>query len=145
MRRTCYGILMLLPQSDAFKTLATRLHSVPVHALQQLDPSSRHSGQPGQASLDQGALISTFRRCQASGGRLHGSRHTPLQAMPGSLKVSACYSAGVCPPAPEQGQGDVVWHLHFACWAGRQVINSCWQHLAVSWSTEILPGTSEPA
>ena len=64
--RTCYGILMLLPQSDAFKTLATRLHSVPVQALQQLDAASGQSIQAGQASLDQSALISTFKRCQAS-------------------------------------------------------------------------------
>lgn len=35
--RCMYGLLMLLPQSDAFKTLHARLHSVPTMALLQLD------------------------------------------------------------------------------------------------------------
>ena len=32
-----YGLLMLLPQSDAFKTLHARLHSVPTMALLKLE------------------------------------------------------------------------------------------------------------
>ena len=38
--RAMYGLLMLLPQSDAFKTLHARLHSVPTVALLQIDSSS---------------------------------------------------------------------------------------------------------
>ncbi len=35
--RCMYGLLMLLPQSDAFKTLHARLHSVPTMALLKLE------------------------------------------------------------------------------------------------------------
>ncbi|KAK9810224.1 hypothetical protein WJX72_006988 [[Myrmecia] bisecta] len=37
--RSMYGLLMLLPQSDAFKTLHARLHSVPTMAMLKLDGS----------------------------------------------------------------------------------------------------------
>ena len=37
--RCMYGLLMLLPQSDAFKTLHARLHSVPTMALLKLEGS----------------------------------------------------------------------------------------------------------
>lgn len=36
-----YGLLMLLPQSTAFKTLHARLHSVPSLALLQLEQHSQ--------------------------------------------------------------------------------------------------------
>lgn len=43
-RRSLYALLMLLPQSDAFKTLHARLHSAPTLALLSLQsPSGRSS------------------------------------------------------------------------------------------------------
>ena len=78
--RSLYGLLMLLPQSAAFKTLHARLHSVPTLALLQLEQSGgagkggRFSGkrvdaQPSSSfnqHLDYEALLATFRRRQVS-------------------------------------------------------------------------------
>lgn len=36
-RRSMYALLMLLPQSEAFKTLHARLHSVPTVTLLKMD------------------------------------------------------------------------------------------------------------
>ena len=49
-----YGLLMLLPQSDAFKTLHARLHSVPTMALLKLEGGLgplQDLGPPSQPSL----------------------------------------------------------------------------------------------
>lgn len=64
-----YGLLMLLPQSDAFKTLHARLHSVPTMALLKLEGSlgplqdlgfspqpSPSPGKHGRASRQQSRL-----------------------------------------------------------------------------------------
>ena len=55
-----YGLLMLLPQSDAFKTLHARLHSVPTMALLKLEgglsPLQDLGGPPSQASLSPSKL-----------------------------------------------------------------------------------------
>lgn len=54
-----YGLLMLLPQSDAFKTLHARLHSVPTMALLKLEGGLQEPEQqpqnctsPGQQCRD---------------------------------------------------------------------------------------------
>ena len=47
--RALYALLMLLPQSDAFKTLHARLHSVPPLALLHPNPDPASLG-PGRAS-----------------------------------------------------------------------------------------------
>ncbi|KAK9805928.1 hypothetical protein WJX73_005859 [Symbiochloris irregularis] len=67
--RTCYGILMLLPQSHAFKTLHARLHSVPTQALLQLDTLSPKDGGPSlqdspPGSQDLRPLLDLFRKQQ---------------------------------------------------------------------------------
>ena len=52
-----YGLLMLLPQSDAFKTLHARLHSVPTMALLKLEGglgTSQDLGLPSQPSMSPG-------------------------------------------------------------------------------------------
>ena len=52
-----YGLLMLLPQSDAFKTLHARLHSVPTMALLKLEAgwgASQDSGLSTQPSVSPG-------------------------------------------------------------------------------------------
>ena len=46
-----YGLLMLLPQSDAFKTLHARLHSVPTVALLQIDSGSGGTDLKGSNSV----------------------------------------------------------------------------------------------
>ena len=65
--RTCYGLLMLLPQSEAFKTLHTRLHSVPTQALLHMGPS--REAMPGADPSAEGGplqaqgLIDSFKAC----------------------------------------------------------------------------------
>ncbi len=72
-----YGLLMLLPQSTAFKTLHARLHSVPALALLQLDQHSNPAGMsPGSADreppascpfkhlVDYPAMLAQFRALQ---------------------------------------------------------------------------------
>lgn len=52
-----YGVLMLLPQSDAFKTLHARLHSVPTMALLKLEEGRgtlQDLGLPSQSSVSLG-------------------------------------------------------------------------------------------
>lgn len=75
-----YGLLMLLPQSTAFKTLHARLHSVPSLALLQLEQNSHLTGpdrkqganENGQAAspfkhlVDHGAMLQRFRQLQVS-------------------------------------------------------------------------------
>ena len=96
--RALYGLLMLLPQSAAFKTLHARLHSVPTLALLQLEQSgaagkgSRFSGKRGDAQpsssfnqhLDYEALLALFRRRQVSslGPRQVGVMCLPLIWVP---------------------------------------------------------------
>ena len=56
-----YGLLMLLPQSNAFKTLHARLHAIPTMALLKLDGSlaaAEASGFQANGGAD--------RRCYAS-------------------------------------------------------------------------------
>ena len=51
-RRSMYALLMLLPQSEAFKTLHARLHSVPTVTLLKMDsqpPSSSSAPAAGGA------------------------------------------------------------------------------------------------
>ena len=79
---------MVLPQSDAFKTLATRLHSVPVQALQQLSAPSEGQQQSKGAIWDQHALISTFRGCQVRTASCRGR---------GRLQTQAACTELVCP------------------------------------------------
>jgi Vacuolar protein 14 C-terminal Fig4p binding len=43
-RRAMYGLLQLLPQSDAFRTLHARLHAAPTAALLQLSPPPGGAG-----------------------------------------------------------------------------------------------------
>jgi hypothetical protein len=43
-RRAMYGLLQLLPQSDAFRTLHARLHAAPTAALLQLSPPPSEAG-----------------------------------------------------------------------------------------------------
>jgi hypothetical protein len=43
-RRAMYGLLQLLPQSDAFRTLHARLHAAPTAALLQLSPPTSETG-----------------------------------------------------------------------------------------------------
>lgn len=47
--RALYGLLMLLPQSNAFKMLQARLHSVPVAVLLQLEATAPPGTQRGQS------------------------------------------------------------------------------------------------
>lgn len=49
-----YGLLQLLPQSDAFRTLHARLHAAPTAALLQLSPppSSTGNGAPGKSPAE---------------------------------------------------------------------------------------------
>lgn len=77
--RSLYGLLMLLPQSAAFKTLHARLHSVPTLALLQLEVSPDSGTPKGQNGspvavegrsrfhqhVDFAALLNVFRRRQA--------------------------------------------------------------------------------
>ena len=49
-RRSLYALLMLLPQSDAFKTLHARLHSVPPMALLHPIPSPAPQSAAGMAA-----------------------------------------------------------------------------------------------
>ena len=77
VRSTCYGILMLLPQSHAFKTLHARLHSVPTQALLQLDALPRaqpeHADAPAAAEQDLQPLLALFRSCQVCNGLAVGA------------------------------------------------------------------------
>jgi len=60
--RSMYGLLMLLPQSTAFKTLHARLHSVPALALLQLEqccPSSAGGEAAGTSGRE--PEVSTFK------------------------------------------------------------------------------------
>lgn len=52
--RAMYGLLQLLPQSDAFRTLHARLHAAPTAALLQLSPphSSTGNGMPGKSPAE---------------------------------------------------------------------------------------------
>ena len=63
---TCYGILMLLPQSHAFKTLHARLHSVPTQALLHMESLPLHSSPPDSppGSTDLQPLLELFRQRQ---------------------------------------------------------------------------------
>jgi len=45
--RACYGLLMLLPQSSAFRTLHARLHAAPPHALLQLEQQATKASSRG--------------------------------------------------------------------------------------------------
>ena len=60
---------MLLPQSEAFKTLHARLASVPTQALLQLGPGRQAAQDPGAdpsaegGPLDCEALVHSFRAC----------------------------------------------------------------------------------
>lgn len=71
--RCMYGLLMLLPQSDAFKMLHARLHSVPTLALLQLEVDGGSSGKGrngrGKASkhIDYGGLLQWFVELQVWG------------------------------------------------------------------------------
>lgn len=47
--RALYGLLMLLPQSNAFKMLQARLHSVPVAVLLQLEATAPPDGRSAKA------------------------------------------------------------------------------------------------
>lgn len=63
--RCMYGLLMLLPQSDAFKMLHARLHSVPTLALLQLEvegPAGRPRNGRGRGSkhVDFDTLLEWF-------------------------------------------------------------------------------------
>lgn len=65
--RAMYGLLMLLPQSSAFKTLHARLHSVPTLALMQLDGQTQggrgnrqQTSQPPSNWADFDALLKGF-------------------------------------------------------------------------------------
>lgn len=78
--RSMYGLLMLLPQSTAFKTLHARLHSVPALALLQLDQHSTAASSergnidqkdapascPFKHLVDYPAMLSQFRQLQES-------------------------------------------------------------------------------
>lgn len=79
--RSMYGLLMLLPQSTAFKTLHARLHSVPALALLQLDQCSSPGGAPAESSaaeagepspspfkhhVDYPAMLKLFRQLQVA-------------------------------------------------------------------------------
>lgn len=44
--RAMYGLLQLLPQSDAFRTLQARLHAAPTAALLALAPAMQPPGAP---------------------------------------------------------------------------------------------------
>ena len=59
-RRALYALLMLLPQSDAFKTLHARLHSVPPLALLHPNPDPA-SLDPGRASAAEPGAGTTAR------------------------------------------------------------------------------------
>lgn len=48
-RRSMYALLMLLPQSEAFKTLHARLHSVPTVTLLKMDSQPPSASTPGAA------------------------------------------------------------------------------------------------
>ena len=48
--RAMYGLLALLPQSNAFRTLHTRLQSIPTIALMQLEDLSQRQAQGGAGS-----------------------------------------------------------------------------------------------
>lgn len=78
--RSMYGLLMLLPQSTAFKTLHARLHSVPALALLQLDQHSTAASSergnidqkdapascPFKHLVDYPAMLSQFRQLQVT-------------------------------------------------------------------------------
>lgn len=52
--RAMYGLLQLLPQSDAFRTLHARLHAAPTAALLQLSPppDGAGNGAPGKSPAE---------------------------------------------------------------------------------------------
>lgn len=77
-RRALYGLLMLLPQGDAFALLSRRLAAVPLEALLALDPGEgsvegskagvepSRSKAPGRHLVDEAALLELFEQRQAS-------------------------------------------------------------------------------
>ena len=73
-----YGLLQLLPQSDAFKTLHARLHSAPTLALLSLqDPGGRSAdGNPGQ---------SRWARFRSDSGSAKGGNSDSAAANGGSI------------------------------------------------------------
>lgn len=77
--RACYSLLMLLPQSNAFRKLNTRLQSLPTLALLQLDSiqqqqqpatSQNHTGSSSSVETgnwaDWDSLLSVFKGVQAT-------------------------------------------------------------------------------
>ncbi|XP_028172710.1 protein VAC14 homolog isoform X3 [Ostrinia furnacalis] len=69
LRSALYGLLMLLPQSDAFHALRARLQCappLPLPPLPTLPPPHSHKSDDGGPELDFGALLAEFKRVQAA-------------------------------------------------------------------------------
>jgi len=79
-RRSMYGLLQLLPQSDAFKTLHARLHSAPTLALLSLQS-------PGKGSSDGAPLPSQTRwpRMRSETGSAKGGNSDAAAGNGGSI------------------------------------------------------------
>lgn len=88
-----YGLLQLLPQSDAFRTLHARLHAAPTAALLQLSPphSGTGNGTPGKSPAETAAakqigfdrLLAHFVQRQEEHAREEEQRCTQSDSGPG--------------------------------------------------------------
>ncbi|KAG2488883.1 hypothetical protein HYH03_012677 [Edaphochlamys debaryana] len=105
--RALYGLLMLLPQCNAFRMLNTRLQAVPTLELLQLGGLARPQGlgqaqaeaealdAPGAAWADWGALLAVFKKAQLQQYEAYVAQRQPPPLVPvGTAGPGVAFAAG---------------------------------------------------